>query len=89
MALPLRDVRTIGPRQSTRFPEVVLPDQSGAPVASPRRAARPACSRRVLPERRLVTALQDAARLPAALERLHLNVEIHLASGFRVRAGGR
>src|SRR4029450_5368833 len=29
MALPPRDFSTIGPREGTRFPEVVLPDQHG------------------------------------------------------------
>ena len=29
MALPPRDFSTIAPREGTRFPEVVLPDQHG------------------------------------------------------------
>ena len=32
MTLPPRDFSTIGPREGTRFPDVVLPDQSGAAV---------------------------------------------------------
>jgi peroxiredoxin len=32
MALPPRDFSTIGPREGTRFPEVVLPDQRGVTV---------------------------------------------------------
>ena len=32
MALPPRDFTRIGPPAGSRFPDVVLPDQSGAPV---------------------------------------------------------
>ena len=32
MALPPRDFSTIGPREGTPFPDVALPDQSGATV---------------------------------------------------------
>ena len=32
MPLPPRDFRTIGPREGERFPDVRLPDQTGAAV---------------------------------------------------------
>ena len=32
MALPPRDFSTIGPCEGARFPDLVLPDQSGATV---------------------------------------------------------
>jgi peroxiredoxin len=32
MPLPSRDVSTIGPREGERFPDLRLPDQSGATV---------------------------------------------------------
>jgi hypothetical protein len=32
MALPPRDFARVGPAEGSRFPDVVLPDQSGTPV---------------------------------------------------------
>lgn len=32
MALPPRDFTTIGPREGERFPDIALPDQTGARV---------------------------------------------------------
>jgi peroxiredoxin len=43
MPLPPRDFTTIGPKEGQRFPDVRLPDQTGALVdLHERRAGRPA-----------------------------------------------
>jgi hypothetical protein len=64
MPLPPRDFGKIGPNEGEHVPDVVLPDQTGRVVDL--HAARPQGHRGLLPQRRVVTLLQDATRAAAA-----------------------